>query len=144
LQFINKITELHNNYNQKEWKDFKLKEGYDLMTGLEEWLFTPETQAQVSNYTKLMFNVHNHILKMASKGGVVHEYYRIIVRDPSGNKIISKNGEKQFEMAELALQNFHPSVLLVTNLLAKIGFKSLTFDGRTLPFLYKRCKLERS
>jgi hypothetical protein len=142
LQFINKITELYNNYNQKEWKDFKLKEGYDLMTGLEEWLFTPETQAQVSNYTKLMFNVHNHILKMASKGGVVHEYYRIIVRDPSGNKIISKNGEKQFEMAESALKNFHPSVLLVTNLMAKLGFKSLTFDGRTLPFSLKGVNLK--
>jgi hypothetical protein len=141
LQFINKITELYKK-DQKAWEDFKLKNGYDLMTGLEEWLFTPETQAQVSNYTKLMFNVHDHILKMASKGGIVHEHSRIIVKDSSGKKIISKNGEKQFEIAETALKNFHPSVLLVTNLMAKLGFKSLTFDGRTLPFSLKGVNLK--
>jgi hypothetical protein len=141
LQFINKITELYKK-DQKVWEDFKLKNGYDLMTGLEEWLFIPETKDQVSNYTKLMFNVHNHILKMASKGGIVHEHSRIIVKDSSGKTIISRNGEKQFEIAETALKNFHPSVLLVTNLMAKLGFKSLTFDGRTLPFSLKGVNLK--
>jgi hypothetical protein len=140
-EFIGKIQRAWETLSDVKWNEFKDKNGRDVIDGIEGLLLTPESKGDKTNYTKDNFKgdtpAHAFIREMASKGGIMKDAYKMIVRDSNGKKVLSKAGEKQIDKGRATLENMLPIMLNVKGITAMLGFKGKSFDGRTMPNEHK-------